>query len=80
VHYDAEEQRRPLMHSLVGDATLPAGYATDNGAALVYRGTELAEAVTEAEGALAYEVRRTADGTVSERALPTRLLPDAYSG
>jgi peptidase E len=80
VHYDAEAQRRPLMHRLVGDATLPDGYATDNGAALVYRGTDLAEAVTETEGALAYEVRRAPDGTVNERALPTRLLPDPYPG
>ena len=40
VHYDAEEQRRPLLHRLIGDGTLPAGYATDNGAGVVYRGTE----------------------------------------
>jgi peptidase E len=74
VHYDAEAQRRPLLHRLVGDGTLPDGYATDNGAALVYRGTAFAEAVCDTEGALAYRVRRLPDGTVEETALPTRLL------
>src|SRR3954463_6681981 len=45
VHYDSEEQRRPLFHRLVADGTLPAGYATDDGAGLLYRGTRLIEAV-----------------------------------
>ena len=31
VHYDSEEQRRPLFQSLIADGTLPAGYATDDG-------------------------------------------------
>ncbi len=75
VHYDAEEQRRPLMQELVGNGTLTAGYATDNGAALIYRGTELAEAVADRTGAGAYSVSRAEDGTVSERPLPVRLLP-----
>ena len=32
VHYDSEEQRRPLFQSLIADGTLPAGCATDDGA------------------------------------------------
>jgi len=55
-HYDAEDQRRPLYHRLVGDGTLPAGYATDNGAGLHYVGTELVRVVTEVDGAAAYHV------------------------
>lgn len=55
-HYDAEDQRRPLCHRLVGDGTLPAGYATDNGAGLHYVGTELVRVVTEVDGAAAYHV------------------------
>ncbi len=39
VHYDAEPQRRPLYQRLVADGTLPAGYATDDGVGLLYRGT-----------------------------------------
>src|SRR5215203_537226 len=44
VHYDSEEQRRPLLHALVGDGTLPMSYATDDGAGLLYEGTELGRA------------------------------------
>jgi peptidase E len=75
VHYDGEEQRRPTMHELIGDGTLPDGYATDDGAGLVYRGTELVEVVADREGPRGYELRRAADGTVTETPLPTRLLP-----
>jgi peptidase E len=75
VHYDGEEQRRPLMHRLIGDGILPDGYATDDGAGLVYRGTELAEVVADQPGPLGYELRRAADGTVTETPLPTRVLP-----
>ena len=50
VHYDSEEQRRPLYHRLVADGTLPAGHATDDGVGLVYRGTELVEAVADRPG------------------------------
>lgn len=75
VHYDAEEQRRPLMHSLIANGTLPDGYATDDGAALIYRGTALCEAVTELPDAKAWSVRRAPDGTVTETELPIRLLP-----
>ncbi len=73
VHYDAEEQRRPLLHRLIGDGTLPAGYATDNGAGVVYRGTEFVEAVAETDGAAAYFVTTTDDGTAETR-LDTRKL------
>ncbi|MEU4421925.1 peptidase E [Actinoplanes sp. NPDC024001] len=75
VHYDAEEQRRPKMHELIGRGVLPDGYATEEGAGLVYRGTTLAEAVADREGALAYELRRAPDGSVVETTLPTRVLP-----
>ncbi len=74
VHYDSEEQRRPLFHSLVADGTLPAGYATDDGVGVLYRGTEFAEALTEREGRAAYFVERDADGRSVETRLPTRLL------
>ncbi|MEV6345824.1 peptidase E [Actinoplanes sp. NPDC051851] len=76
VHYDAEEQRRPKMHELIGDGTLPDGYATDDGAGLVYRGIALAEVVADREGPLGYELKRAADGSVLETPLPTRVLPD----
>jgi peptidase E len=74
VHYDSEEQRRPLFQSLVADGTLPAGYATDDGAGVLYRGHEFVEAVTERDGAAAYFVEPGADGTALETELDTRRL------
>lgn len=75
VHYDSEDQRRPLLQSLIGDGTLPPeGYATEDGVGVRYRGVEFVEAVTEIEGKTAYHLRRNGDGTVVETALPTRLL------
>ena len=72
-HHDAEEQRRPLIHKLVADGMLPLSYATDNGAGLIYHGTDLHEAFAEKPGALAYEIRREG-GSARETALPTRVL------
>lgn len=74
VHYDSEAGRRPLVHSLVADGTLPLTYCTDDGAGLVYRGTDLVEAVAERDGAGAYVVRRAADGTALEDRLDVRDL------
>lgn len=74
VHYDSEPGRRPLLHRLVADETLPRSYATDDGAGLLYRGTDLAEVVADRDGAAAYRVERAADGTVTETRLPARLL------
>ncbi|MBM2622544.1 peptidase E [Actinoplanes sp. LDG1-06] len=74
VHYDAEEQRRPKMHELIADGTLGDGYATDDGAGLVYRGTTLTEVVADRPGPLGYSLTRAADGSVTETPLPTRVL------
>ena len=56
-HYDGEERRRPVYSELVRQG-FPAGYAADDGAALVFAGTELREVVTAREGATAYRVDR----------------------
>jgi peptidase E len=73
VHYDSEGQRRPLLHRLVGDRLLPSAYATDDGAGVLYRGTEFVEAVGERADAGAYYVERTEDGVV-ETPLDVRRL------
>jgi peptidase E len=76
VHYDSEPQRRPMFQKLVSDGTLPDGYATDDGVGLVYRHTQLVEAVSEMRGKRAYSVIR--DGAIAVvEPLETRLLPDA---
>jgi len=74
VHYDSEEQRRPLFQRLIADGTLPAGYATDDGVGVLYRGTEMVEAVTELDGKGAYFVERGSDGSAGS-AVETRLEP-----
>jgi peptidase E len=74
VHYDSEEQRRPRFHELIADGTLPAGYATDDGVGLLYRGTRMVEAVAETDGAGAYYVERAPDGEAVETALDVRRL------
>ena len=74
VHYDSEEQRRPVLHRLVADQTLPTAYATDDGVGLHYRGTELVEALTELPGKGAYRVERGPDGEAVETRLEPRLL------
>jgi peptidase E len=74
VHYDSEAQRRPLFQRLIADATLPAGYATDDGVGVLYRGTEFAGAFTEVDGKAAYYVERGPDGVAVEtRVDPQRL-------
>ncbi|MGE2717251.1 Type 1 glutamine amidotransferase-like domain-containing protein [Mycolicibacterium litorale] len=73
VHYDSEAQRRPLLHRLVADEVLPAAYATDDGAGLLYRGTEFVEAVAETPSAGSYFVE-VQGGRAVETALDVRRL------
>jgi peptidase E len=73
VHYDSEARRRPLVHQLVADGTLPDTHCTDDGVGLVYHGTELVEAVSERDGKGAYLVTREGDRAVEERIEPRRL-------
>ena len=75
VHYDSEARRRPLVHRLVADGTLPLTYCTDDGVGLLYRGVDLVEAVTERPGAGAYVVQRdeVTGVAVEDRIEPRRL-------
>ncbi len=65
-HFDGEEQRRPLFHHLIGSGELPDGLAADDGAALVFHGTTLAECVSERESAGCYRVTRSGDAVIEE--------------
>jgi peptidase E len=69
VHYDSEEERRPLLQRLVGDGTLPSAYATDDGAGVLYRGTEFVEAVAENGAAGAYFVESGVETALDVRRL-----------
>jgi peptidase E len=72
VHYDSEAQRRPHYRSLVADETLPEGYATDDGVAIHYRGSEIERIVADRPRAYAWHVTYGGDG----RALEERLDPE----
>jgi peptidase E len=72
-HYDGESERRPVYERLIASGELPDGWAADDGAALVFRGTELAEVVTSRPGARAWRVRRDGDAAVHDE-LPARYL------
>jgi peptidase E len=78
VHYDNEEQRRPLLHELVGNSVLPLSYATDDRTGILYEGTDPVAVLTDdpdfpdrpPDGPAAYRVERQSDGTVTEVRLP----------
>jgi peptidase E len=71
VHYDAEEQRRPLLHALMKDGVLgPLSFATDNGVGIWYEGIEPTTVVSDTDvdptnGPAAYRVELV-EGEVKE--------------
>jgi peptidase E len=62
VHYDSEEQRRPLLHQLLRDEVLPPlAYATDDHVGIWYEGIEATSVVADVatpsdSGPAAYKV------------------------
>jgi peptidase E len=72
VHYDSEEQRRPLLQRVVGDGLLPTSYATDDRIGILYEGDEavrvIADVDVEAEtGPAAYRIERAGADVVETR-------------
>ena len=80
VHYDSEAGRRPLVHRAGGRrARCPTTHCTDDGVGIVYRGTEMVEAVSEVDGKGAYVVtprRRQGRRGAAGRAAPGLSLSD----
>jgi dipeptidase E len=72
-HYDGEPRRRPTFQRLVASGELADGWAADDGAALVFSGTELEEVVSSRPDAAGYRVERVADG-VRETEIRARCL------
>jgi dipeptidase E len=60
VHYDAEPARRAEYHSLVGEG-MCAGFATDDGVALHFKGTRLDSVVSSRKRGGAFHVQRVGD-------------------
>lgn len=74
VHYDSEPERRPLFQKLVADGALDAGYASDDGAGVLYRGTAYAGSFAEKTGAATYVVSADGAGGVEETRLDVQRL------
>jgi dipeptidase E len=69
VHHDSERARRPVYLDAVRAGTVPPGWAADDGAALLFRGTRLAKVVTARPGATAYLVTARGERPVTARML-----------
>jgi dipeptidase E len=80
VHLGGESGRLPAFREAVARGALPAGYAADDGAALLYDGVELIECVASRGGARVVRVDPDGEGGVRERKLSVRLLPGAGAG
>jgi peptidase E len=80
VHSDGEPERLPVYRAAIATGALPAGYAADDCAALVFAGTRLAEAVSSRVGARVVRVIADGAGGAAEQSLEVRVLPGAAPG
>jgi dipeptidase E len=74
VHYSSEPDRREAYHRWLLEGMRP-GYAADDGAALHFIGSDVAQVVASREGARAYRVEAIG-GRVTTTRLATRFLGD----
>jgi dipeptidase E len=77
VHLDGESERLPAYRAAIAAGELPPGYATDDGAALLYAGTRLVECVASRPGARVLHLRPDGGGGVFEAEISVKLLPGA---
>jgi peptidase E len=79
VHYGSEPSRRPCFHEAVRTEMAPPGYGVDDGAGLLFAGTDLVEAVSARRESGACWVEG-ADGEVIESPLDVVPLEDPKPG
>ncbi len=77
VHLDSAPERLPVFRAAIATGRLPAGFAADDGAALVLHGTELAECVSSRASARVVSIAPDGAGGTVERALAVRPLGGA---
>ena len=77
VHLDGESERLPVFEHAIATGALPAGYAADDGAALVFHGTQLVECVASRQQARVVRVTPDGTGGVTRASQAVRLLPGA---
>jgi dipeptidase E len=71
VHMDGDPSRLPVCRDAIATGELPPGYAADDGVALLFHGTELAEVVSSRPNRRALKLDNDAE-TVLEPRLLTR--------
>ena len=72
-HYNSQPDRRLSYLNMVQDGTIPPGYAAEDGSALHFSGTTLAEVITFAPSARAFRVE-PGETSTREIELPSRSL------
>jgi dipeptidase E len=77
VHMDGEPERLPVFRQAIATGRLPAGFAADDGAALLLRGTELERCVSSRAGARVISVEADGEGGTVELELPVTPLAGA---
>jgi dipeptidase E len=75
VHLQGESERLPTFRTAIAGGQLPPGYAADDGAALVFAGTQLVECVGSRPGARVVRLEPDGSGGLHEHGLPVRMLP-----
>ena len=80
VHLDSEPERLPVFRGAIASGRLPAGFAADDGAALVLHGTTLGECVASRARARVVSIASDGEGGTVQRALPVTPLADAATG
>jgi peptidase E len=77
VHLDGEPERLPVFREAIATGRLPAGFAADDGAALVLHGTDVNECVSSRASARVLAIAPDAEGGTAQRELTVRPLPGA---
>jgi dipeptidase E len=80
VHHSSELERRPCFLEAVRSEAAPPGYAVDDGAGLLFAGTELVEAVTARPRAGAWWVEESRGELVEEPLDLVMLTPHSPAG
>ena len=69
VHMDGEPSRLPVCRASIADGTIPPGYAADDGVALLFDGTELADVVSSRPNRKALRLGPTGEAVLEPRLL-----------
>ncbi len=72
-HYDAEKERRPAYHKLIGEGSLKPGYAIDNSVAIYFENNEVKNIISTRKGSAAYYVE-SINGKIIEKTLKPDIL------